>query len=193
MRFFKDTQENVRDLFVETGEYANLCKRFAHKLLTEKIGALICVAVVALALVLLACTVLLLLFFALAYWLGDLLGSQALGFGCLAAIALVLTLLVCALRRCLIMAPINRKVRKLLKNTEESCTASELGQQVLRKQREIQDSLRAISHSRKKKRNPAARLSEAISKAAALYKSFRLGADVAAKLRRRFGRRRGKA
>ncbi|MCD8304070.1 MAG: hypothetical protein LUC86_04510 [Prevotellaceae bacterium] len=193
MRFFRDTQESVRDLFVETGEYANLCKRFAHKLLTEKIGALICLAVVALALVLLASTVLLLLFFALAYWLGDLLGSQALGFGCLTVIALVVTLLVCALRRCLIMAPINRKVRKLLRDTEDSCTASELGQQVLRKQREIQDSLRAISRARKRRRNPAARLAEAVSKAAALYKSFKLGADLASRLRKMFGRRKGKA
>ncbi len=175
MRLFQDTQENIGKLFVETGEYAGLYKQYAQKKLSEKVTSLLSGVIVAFVLILLGSTVLLLLFFALAYWLGDLLDSTPLGFACLTLLALLLLLVFYLCRRSWIVAPITRLVSNALDDASVTSTPEELEQQLHEHKESVLTSLHNVTDETSEYNSRAARASRWVYHILSLYNGFRIG------------------
>ncbi len=194
MRLFQDTQDSMRDLLAETGEYADLCKRLARRLLTERAGSL--VATIAIALITaLACTITaLLLLLALGYYFGQLLHNAALGFAFSALLAVALTVLLRLLRRPLIIAPIMRRVGRALGDNLKGPSADELEDRLREKGRKIRNHARSITHPGITAGGLAQRASQAVYRVAALYSAWKAGSGLLRKARSLFrrGKRAGK-
>ena len=111
--------ESIGKLFLEFKNYLELQKEFIKLDATEKLTVILSATLITLVILILRSITLLFLIFALAYYLGDALGSLSLGFALVAAFLLLATIVFYLNRNRMIVQPIARFVTKLILTKED--------------------------------------------------------------------------
>ena len=112
--------ESIGKLLLEFKKYLELQKEFVKLDATEKMTVILSAILIVTVLLLLGSIVLLFLTFALAYYLGDVLGSLSLGFGLISAFILLLTVIFYLNRNRMVIQPMARFMTKLILTKEDS-------------------------------------------------------------------------
>lgn len=111
--------ESIGKLLLEFKKYLELQKEFVKLDATEKMTVILSAILIVTVLLLLGSIVLLFLTFALAYYLGDVLGSLSLGFGIISAFILLLTVIFYLNRNRMVIQPMARFMTKLILTKED--------------------------------------------------------------------------
>ena len=111
--------ESIGKLLLEFKKYLELQKEFVKLDATEKMTVILSAILIVTVLLLLGSIVLLFLTFALAYYLGDVLGSLSLGFGLISAFILLLTVIFYLNRNRMVIQPMARFMTKLIHTKED--------------------------------------------------------------------------
>ena len=111
--------ESIGKLLLEFKKYLELQKEFVKLDATEKMTVILSAILIVTVLLLLGSIVLLFLTFALAYYLGDVLGSLSLGFGLISAFILLLTVIFYLNRNRMVIQPMARCMTKLILTKED--------------------------------------------------------------------------
>ena len=111
--------ESIGKLLLEFKKYLELQKEFVKLDATEKMTVILSAILIVTVLLLLGSIVLLFLTFALAYYLGDVLGSLSLGFGLISAFILLLTVIFNLNRNRMVIQPMARFMTKLILTKED--------------------------------------------------------------------------
>ena len=111
--------ESIGKLLLEFKKYLELQKEFVKLDATEKMTVILSAILIVTVLLLLGSIVLLFLTFALAYYLGDVLGSLSLGFGLISAFILLLTVIFYLNRNRMVIQPMARFMTKLILPRED--------------------------------------------------------------------------
>ena len=111
--------ESIGKLLLEFKKYLELQKEFVKLDATEKMTVILSAILIVTVLLLLGSIVLLFLTFALAYYLGDVLGSLSLGFGLISAFILLLTVIFYLNRNRIVIQPMARFMTKLILTKED--------------------------------------------------------------------------
>ena len=111
--------ESIGKLLLEFKKYLELQKEFVKLDATEKMTVILSAILIVPVLLLLGSIVLLFLTFALAYYLGDVLGSLSLGFGLISAFILLLTVIFYLNRNRMVIQPMARFMTKLILTKED--------------------------------------------------------------------------
>ena len=111
--------ESIGKLLLEFKKYLELQKEFVKLDATEKMTVILSAIFIVTVLLLLGSIVLLFLTFALAYYLGDVLGSFSLGFGLISAFILLLTVIFYLNRNRMVIQPMARFMTKLILTKED--------------------------------------------------------------------------
>ena len=111
--------ESIGKLLLEFKKYLELQKEFVKLDATEKMAVILSAILIVTVLLLLGSIVLLFLTFALAYYLGDVLGSLSLGFGLISAFILLLTVIFYLNRNRMVIQPMARFMTKLILTKED--------------------------------------------------------------------------
>ena len=111
--------ESIGKLLLEFKKYLELQKEFVKLDATEKMTVILSAILIVTVLLLLGSIVLLFLTFALAYYLGDVLGSLSLGFGLISAFILLLTVIFYLNRHRMVIQPMARFMTKLILTKED--------------------------------------------------------------------------
>ena len=111
--------ESIGKLLLEFKKYLELQKEFVKLDATEKMTGILSAILIVTVLLLLGSIVLLFLTFALAYYLGDVLGSLSLGFGLISAFILLLTVIFYLNRNRMVIQPMARFMTKLILTKED--------------------------------------------------------------------------
>lgn len=111
--------ESIGKLLLEFKKYLELQKEFVKLDATEKMTVILSAILIVNVLLLLGSIVLLFLTFALAYYLGDVLGSLSLGFGLISAFILLLTVIFYLNRNRMVIQPMARFMTKLILTKED--------------------------------------------------------------------------
>ena len=111
--------ESIGKLLLEFKKYLELQKEFVKLDATEKMTVILSASLIVTVLLLLGSIVLLFLTFALAYYLGDVLGSLSLGFGLISAFILLLTVIFYLNRNRMVIQPMARFMTKLILTKED--------------------------------------------------------------------------
>ena len=111
--------ESIDKLLLEFKKYLELQKEFVKLDATEKMTVILSAILIVTVLLLLGSIVLLFLTFALAYYLGDVLGSLSLGFGLISAFILLLTVIFYLNRNRMVIQPMARFMTKLILTKED--------------------------------------------------------------------------
>ena len=111
--------ESIGKLLLEFKKYLELQKEFVKLDATEKMTVILSAILIVTVLLLLGSIVLLFLTFALAYYLGDVLGSLSLGFGHISAFILLLTVIFYLNRNRMVIQPMARFMTKLILTKED--------------------------------------------------------------------------
>ena len=111
--------ESIGKLLLELKKYLELQKEFVKLDATEKMTVILSAILIVTVLLLLGSIVLLFLTFALAYYLGDVLGSLSLGFGLISAFILLLTVIFYLNRNRMVIQPMARFMTKLILTKED--------------------------------------------------------------------------
>ena len=111
--------ESIGKLLLEFKKYLELQKEFVKSDATEKMTVILSAILIVTVLLLLGSIVLLFLTFALAYYLGDVLGSLSLGFGLISAFILLLTVIFYLNRNRMVIQPMARFMTKLILTKED--------------------------------------------------------------------------
>ena len=111
--------ESIGKLLLEFKKYLELQKEFVKLDATEKMPVIVSAILIVTVLLLLGSIVLLFLTFALAYYLGDVLGSLSLGFGLISAFILLLTVIFYLNRNRMVIQPMARFMTKLILTKED--------------------------------------------------------------------------
>ena len=111
--------ESIGKLLLEFKKYLELQKEFVKLDATEKMTVILSAILIVTVLLLLGSIVLLFLTFALAYYLGDVLGSLSLGFGLISAFILLLPVIFYLNRNRMVIQPMARFMTKLILTKED--------------------------------------------------------------------------
>ena len=111
--------ESIGKLLLEFKKYLELQKEFVKLDATEKMTVILSAILIVTVLLLLGSIVLLFLTFALAYYLGDVLGSLSLGFGLISAFILLLTVIFYLNQNRMVIQPMARFMTKLILTKED--------------------------------------------------------------------------
>ena len=111
--------ESIGKLLLEFKKYLELQKEVVKLDATEKMTVILSAILIVTVLLLLGSIVLLFLTFALAYYLGDVLGSLSLGFGLISAFILLLTVIFYLNRNRMVIQPMARFMTKLILTKED--------------------------------------------------------------------------
>ena len=111
--------ESIGKLLLEFKKYLELQKEFVKLDATEKMTVILSAILIVTVLLLLGSIVLLFLTFALAYYLGDVLGSLSLGFGLISAFIMLLTVIFYLNRNRMVIQPMARFMTKLILTKED--------------------------------------------------------------------------
>ncbi len=111
--------ESIGKLFLEFKRYLELQKEFVRLDAAEKMTVILSAILIVAVLLLLGSIVLLFLTFALAYYLGDLLGSLSLGFGLISAFLLLLAAIFYSNRNRMVVQPMARFMTRLILAKED--------------------------------------------------------------------------
>ena len=110
---------SIGKLLLEFKKYLELQKEFVKLDATEKMTVILSAILIVTVLLLLGSIVLLFFTFALAYYLGDVLGSLSLGFGLISAFILLLTVIFYLNRNRMVIQPMARFMTKLILTKED--------------------------------------------------------------------------
>lgn len=179
MYLFKDTQKSISDLIEESRQYVGLQKRYMQKELSNRLTTLLSAIAIAAVLILLGSIVLLLLCFTLAYFIGQMLGSTALGFVCMTGTALLTLLVVYLNRGRWISRPLARLVANTLEDESEHTNAEELQEQIKASRKNMQTHLSYLTEPAKRPATRAEQVSGWINRGLALYEGLRIGLSAA--------------
>ena len=111
--------ESIQKLFLELKNYLTLQKKFLKLDTAEKLTVLLSAIAITAILLLLGSMILLYLTFALAYYLGDVMGSLPLGFSAIAVSLLLVLLFFYFNRKKYIIQPIARFMANLFINSTQ--------------------------------------------------------------------------
>lgn len=181
MYLFKDTQKSISDLIEESRQYVGLQKRCMQKELSNRLTTLLSAIAIAAVLILLGSIVLLLLCFTLAYFIGQVLESTALGFVCMTGAALLTLLVVYFNRGRWISRPLARLVSSTLESEDdkEHTNVEELHEQIKTSQKNMQTHLSYLTEPAKRPATRAEQVSGWINRGLALYEGLRIGLSAA--------------
>lgn len=188
------TTTRMTQLFEQARRYVTLQKDFlsinSAEILTRLFSALALTAI----LILVGFMVVLFGSFALAYWLGDLLGSHILGFVIIAGVLLLLALLVYANRKAWIVLPTTRFMvgllaSKLTHPTEEGIAMEKerLREQLSDNQGEIKETTSTLLSPLPEARTRWESISHLMQNGFTLYRGLQLGLGALAAARTVFG------
>lgn len=111
--------ESIGKLFLEFKNYLELQKEYVKLSTAEKLTVMLSAIITVAVLLVLGAIVLLFLTFALAYFLGDALGSLPVGFSIIAALILILMGLFYVNRNRFVIQPLARFITKLILTKED--------------------------------------------------------------------------
>lgn len=111
--------ESIGQLFLEVKKYLELQKEYVKLDAAEKLTITLSTILIVAVLLLLGSIVLLFLTFALAYYLGNVLGSLPIGFSIIAAFVLLLAAIFYLNRNRMVIQPLARFMTKLIITKEE--------------------------------------------------------------------------
>lgn len=111
--------ESISKLFLEFKKYLELQKEYVKLGAAEKLTVMLSAIVVVAVLLIAGAIILLFLTFALAYFLGDAIGSLPAGFGLIALFVLILTGIFYANRNRLVIQPLARFITQLIITGED--------------------------------------------------------------------------
>lgn len=111
--------EDIKEIILEVKHYLNLQKRYLAIDAAEKTTVILSAVAIAAICLLLGAIILLFLTFALAYWIGSLLGSIPLGFLATSCIVTLLLILFYCKRRAWITQPLARMMAQLFVDNKE--------------------------------------------------------------------------
>lgn len=189
------TTEQMSNLFTEAKEYLSLQKQNLSlqtaEVLTKILSAVALWAIV----ILVGALVLLFASFAIAFWLGGLLGNTVWGFVIIAAVLLVVTLLVYANRTAWIIVPITRFMVGLFASTLASPTREGVAMEKVRVQEKLnenqlqmRDTASTLFTPQAEARNRWDRASNLLQNGMSLYRGLQLGLSAIAAFRVMFGK-----
>lgn len=190
----EQTTLRMTDLFEQARRYLRLQKDYwslhGVEVLTRLFSAIALTAI----LILVGFLVVLFGSFALAYWLGELLGSHILGFAIIAVVLLLCTLLVYANRKAWIVLPTTRFMVSLLTPhvtipTQEGITLEKerVTEQLATNQSEIKDTATSLLSPQSEARNRWETASNLFKNGLTLYRGLQLGLSALAAARTLFG------
>ncbi len=110
--------ENFRTLLTEVQRYLGLQKSYVMLDIADKLTVLLSTVAIAAVSFVLAAIVLFFLTFALALWIGRMLGNSALGFLCIAAVLVVMLVVAWRKRNDWIIQPLARLMARVFYNKE---------------------------------------------------------------------------
>jgi hypothetical protein len=111
--------EDIKEIILEVKHYLNLQKRYLAIDAAEKTTVILSAVAIAAICLLLGAIILLFLTFALAYWIGSLLGSIPFGFLATSCIVALLLILFYCKRRAWITQPLARMMAQLFVDNKE--------------------------------------------------------------------------
>lgn len=111
--------ESIGKLFLEFKKYIELQKEYVKLDAAEKLTVMLSAIITVAVLLILGSITLLFLTFALAYFLGDVLGSLPIGFGIIAILVLILMGIFYAKRNRFVIQPLARFITQLLLTKEK--------------------------------------------------------------------------
>lgn len=180
----------MEQLLGEGRRYWELQKQYLSLHSAEILTRLLSTIVLLLILILVGSMVLLFASFALAYWLGELLGSSILGFGIISAVLLLLVLLIYAKRQDWIVRPTTRFMVGLLATSltvpsQEAITLEKehLRQQLEENQRTIKETTNNLLSPLPQARNKWDNASNWIQNGMAIFKGIQIGVSAFAAMR----------
>lgn len=188
-------------LFDEGRQYWNLQKQYLGLHTAEVLTRLLSTVALVLILILVGSLVLLFGSFALAFWLGDLLGSSMWGFGIIALVVLLLAVVIYVNRTAWIVRPTTRFLVGLLASslpvpTQEGITMEKahLREQLENNEREMKDSASTLLSPAPAAKNKWESAVNLFENGISLYRGIQLGVSAIVALRSVFklGRKRKK-
>lgn len=111
--------EDIKEIILEVKQYLNLQKKYLAIDAAEKTTIILSAVAIAAICILLSSIILLTCTFALAYWIGDLLGCLPLGFLAMAFIIALLLLLFYCKRKTWIVQPLARMMAQVFVDNNE--------------------------------------------------------------------------
>lgn len=118
-----NSSNSLQSLWVEVKNYLELQKKYMKLDTAEKLSVLLSAVATAVVCLVLGMTALFFLLFALAAWIGQMVGSNLLGFLAMALLLLLLMAVIYAARRRWIVQPLARLVAGLFFSEEEEDAA----------------------------------------------------------------------
>lgn len=202
MMFANEQMTSQMGQLLEEGKhYWELQKQYLSLHSAEVLTRLLSTVALILILILVGSLVLLFGSFALAYWLGDLLGSSVLGFGIIALALLLVGLIVFANRKSWIVRPTTRFMVGLFSNslaipTQEAITLEKahLRQQLEDNQREMKETATTLLAPLPEAKNRWDSAANLLQNGMSIYRGIQLGVSAIVALRSVFklGRRKRK-
>ncbi len=179
MMLFEDTKRAMGDLILEVGQYADLQKQAAQRSTAKAVARLISTVTIGAVMLLLLAATLFFLCFALAWLLGQLLGSMPLGFAIVGGVLLLVLLLVWANRTRWIALPIHALVKSIVNPAETADTPQQLTQKLERSRKSIQSQMQQLRHP-PKAHTGRERMTRWVDLGYTAYEAFRLGSSLLA-------------
>ncbi len=190
----EQTTTRMTNLFEQGRRYLQLQKDYLSLHGVEVLTRLFSAIALAAILILVGFLVVLFGSFALAYWLGELLGSHILGFTIIAGVLLLFTLLVYANRKAWIILPTTRFMVSLLTpqltiSTQEGITLEKerVQEQLTTNQGEIKETTSALLSPIPEARTRWETISNLLQNGLTLYRGLQLGLSALAAARTVFG------
>lgn len=195
--FFENgqTTEQMSRLFTEAKQYWTLQKQHLSLQTTEVLTRLLSAIALWAIVILIGSLVLLFASFAIAFWLGGLLGNTVWGFVIIAAVLLVVTLLVYANRTAWIIVPVTRFMVSLFVSSLTSPTREGVAMEKVRVQEKLDESQLQIRETASTLLSPLPEAKNRWDRATGLfqngmsiYRGLQLGLSAIAAFRAIFGR-----
>lgn len=195
--FFENgqTTEQMSRLFTEAKQYWTLQKQHLSLQTTEVLTRLLSAIALWAIVILIGSLVLLFASFAIAFWLGGLLGNTVWGFVIIAAVLLVVTLLVYANRTAWIIVPVTRFMVSLFVSSLTSHTREGVAMEKVRVQEKLDESQLQMRETASTLLSPLPEAKNRWDRATGLfqngmsiYRGLQLGISAIAAFRAIFGR-----
>ena len=195
--FFENgqTTEQMSRLFTEAKQYWTLQKQHLSLQTTEVLTRLLSAIALWAIVILIGSLVLLFASFAIAFWLGGLLGNTVWGFVIIAAVLLVVTLLVYANRTAWIIVPVTRFMVSLFVSSLASPTREGVAMEKVRVQEKLDESQLQMRETASTLLSPLPEAKNRWDRATGLfqngmsiYRGLQLGLSAIAAFRAIFGR-----
>lgn len=187
---FRDTQEQMQDLLLETRSYVGLQKKALMVETRDKLSTILSHLAIAVVCLVLGGIVLLFFSFFIAYLLGQYFGNNALGFACVTAFVLLLLLLFWYNRVAWVVIPITKMMTTQFTADDADATSEEVGQQLQESRNRMSQNFNQLLNPAEEAEGKVQNLSGWISRGFAIYEGLRMGLTVIRALSGMFGTKR---